>query len=101
MEERRQWPRLALAIPVFARGLDRAGNEFLELGTILNVSAGGALFAIYRQLQQGSRVSLEIPAAVPTETIVPARRKFHARIVRTSDEKHLYRYAVRFYSPIG
>lgn len=37
-------------------------KDFLGLGTILNVSASGVLFAIHRYLRQGSRISLEIPA---------------------------------------
>jgi hypothetical protein len=77
MEERRKSPRLALAIPVFVRGADPEGNDFLDLGSILNVSAGGALFAVHRHLRQGTRISLEIPAAFPQEKIgAHARRKF-------------------------
>jgi len=41
--ERRSWPRLPLAIPVFVRSRDEKGKEFLEFATALNVSAGGAL----------------------------------------------------------
>jgi PilZ domain-containing protein len=102
MEERRQWPRLALAIPVFVRGSDREGNEFLDLGTILNISAGGALFAIHKNLPHGSRVSLEIPAAFPSEKLgAQAKRKFRARIVRTNGRNHLRRYAARLYPQRG
>lgn len=99
MEERRKSPRLALAIPVFVRGLDPDGNDFLDLGSILNVSAGGALFALHRHLQQGSRISLEIPAAFPHEKLGGvAKRKFRARIVRASGRNHFFRYGARFYS---
>jgi len=99
MEERRKSPRFPLAIPVFVRGADPEGNDFLDLGSILNVSAGGALFAVHRHLQHGSRISLEIPAAFPTEKLGPhATRKFRARIVRANGGKHFFRYAVRFYS---
>ena len=102
MEERRQWPRLALAIPVFVRGSDREGSEFLDLGTILNISAGGALFATHKLLQQGSRILLEIPAAFPSETVrEKVKRKFRARIVRTGRRNHFFRYAARFYSSRG
>ena len=44
--ERRRWPRLPLAIPVFVRGCDLEGNEFIEFNVMLNESAGGALVAI-------------------------------------------------------
>ena len=99
MEERRKWPRLALAIPVFVRGADSQGNEFLDLGSILNVSAGGAFLALHRHLRRGARISLEIPAAFPHEKLAAqAKRKFRARIVRASGRNHFFRYAARFYS---
>src|SRR5438132_9287892 len=40
--ERRRWARLSLAIPVFVRGINGQGREFLEFCTLLNESAGGA-----------------------------------------------------------
>jgi hypothetical protein len=99
MEERRKWPRVALAIPLFVRGLDPEGNDFLDLGSILNVSAGGAFLALHRHLRRGARVSLEIPAAFPHERLGgAAKRKFRARIVRASGRNHFFRYAARFYS---
>jgi len=99
MEERRRSPRLSLAIPVFVRGVDREGKGFLDLGSILNVSAGGAFVAVHRSLHRASRISLEIPAAFPHEKLgAHAKRKFRARIVRANGRNHFFRYAVRFYS---
>jgi hypothetical protein len=43
--ERRKWPRLPLAIPIFVRSREDNGKETLEFATALNVSAGGALVA--------------------------------------------------------
>src|SRR5256885_9174410 len=57
--ERRKWPRLALAIPVFVRSRDEKGKEFLEFATALNVSAGGALVAVRRALPAAAQVLLE------------------------------------------
>jgi hypothetical protein len=48
--ERRKWPRLPLAIPVFVRSRDDNGKELLEFATALNVSAGGMLLAVRRGL---------------------------------------------------
>ena len=97
MEERRKSPRLALAIPVFVRGLDPDGNDFLDRGSILNVSAGGTLFALHRHLRQGARVFLEIPAAFPHEKLGGvSKRKFRTRIMRASGRNHFFRYAARF-----
>ena len=61
--ERRKWSRLPLAIPVFVRGRDGKGKEFLEFATALNVSAGGMLVAIRRVLPAIAQVRLEIPSA--------------------------------------
>src|SRR5712664_2373220 len=61
--ERRHWARLSLAIPVFVRGINGQGREFLEFSTLLNESAGGVLLAMRKPLRLWSRVSLEIPSS--------------------------------------
>ena len=84
--ERRRWARLSLAIPVFVRGINGQGREFLEFCTLLNESAGGALLAIRRPLRRRSRVSLEMPSA-PILRNVKLRqtmRRLRARVVRVS-----------------
>jgi len=85
-QERRRWERLALAIPVFVRGISGPGKEFVEFCTLLNESAGGALLLIRRSLRHRSRVSLEIPLA-PTLSNMKFRRTtriLKARVVRIS-----------------
>jgi len=82
--ERRRWARLSLAIPVFVRGINGQGREFLEFCTLLNESAGGALLAIRRPLRRRSRISLEMPSA-PILRNVKLRqtmRRLRARVVR-------------------
>jgi len=61
--ERRKWPRLQLAIPVFIRSHDEEGKEHLEFATAINICAGGALVVVRRPLAGASAVSLEIPSA--------------------------------------
>ena len=61
--ERRKWPRLQLAIPVFVRTREGNGKESLEFATAMNVSAGGALVLVRKALPKSSAVSLEIPSA--------------------------------------
>ena len=61
--ERRRWARLPLAIPVFVRGRESKGKEFLEFATALNVGAGGMLVAIRRVLSAIAQIRLEIPSA--------------------------------------
>jgi hypothetical protein len=82
--ERRRWPRLPLAIPVFVRGRDLQGKEFVEFSVLLNESAGGALVAIRRSLRRASRIALEIPSApLPVRPTLPrAVRTLRARVVR-------------------
>ncbi len=82
--ERRRSPRLPLAIPVFVRGRDQQGTEFVEFSVMLNESAGGALLATRRRLRRARRIALEIPSAPLS---LPAKfpqvvRKLRARILR-------------------
>jgi PilZ domain len=82
--ERRRWARLPFAIPVFVRGRDLQGKEFVEFSVMLNESAGGALVAIRRSLRRASRVALEIPSApLPMAANFPrAVRMLRARVLR-------------------
>src|SRR5436309_6273672 len=90
--ERRKWPRLALAIPVFVRSRDGKGKEFLEFATSLNVSAGGMLVAIRRTLPAVAQVRLEIPSApVAAMALLPrAARTLNARTLRTTPADGYY-----------
>lgn len=83
VKERRLWPRLPLAIPVFVRGRDKARREMLEFSTIVNISGGGAYFATRKQPHL--RVVLEIPIASPgVGELARAKRIFQARILRVA-----------------
>ena len=99
--ERRRWPRLALVIPVFVRGTDNQGNEILEFGSILNVSAGGVLFASRKYLRPHSKIFLEIPVGLAAGP--PAgqtQRRFQARVLRTVSMARSYWCAARFRLPL-
>src|SRR5260370_42585230 len=61
--ERRHWQRLPLAIPLFVRGVDKHGKDFLDFTVALNISAGGALVAIRRPLPRASVLSQEVPSS--------------------------------------
>ena len=67
--ERRRWPRLPLAIPVFVRSRAESDKEFLEFATALNVSAGGMLVAVRRSIPSSAQVLLEIPSAPLASTV--------------------------------
>jgi PilZ domain-containing protein len=83
-KERRHWARLSLAIPVFVRGINGQGREFLEFSTLLNESAGGVLLAMRKPLRLWSRVSLEIPCAQILKSVNVRRavRMLRARVIR-------------------
>lgn len=100
-EERRRWPRLPVPIPVFVRGLDESGKEFLDFSTILNISAGGVLVASRKAISLGSRIVLEIPHGQPSlKSRRQAQNRFDGRILRRSTINDSYAYAARFKSPL-
>lgn len=88
--ERRRWQRLRVPVPMFIRGVDERGKEFLEFSTALNISAGGALLVSHRFLRSDSKVFLEIPPA-PFPKEKAKARSIKARVVqvRNSDRFHL------------
>src|SRR5690242_3937191 len=100
--ERRKWPRLPLAIPVFVRSKDEKGKDFLEFATALNISAGGALVAVRRSLQPSAQVLLEIPSAPLTATtaLPKAARSLRARTVRVALAEGYHLVAVKFSRPL-
>jgi PilZ domain len=100
--ERRKWPRLPLAIPVFVRSRDEKGKEFLEFATALNISAGGALVAVRRSLPPAAQVLLEIPSApLSATTALPkASRTLRARTLRVTHAEGYHLVGLRFSRPL-
>ena len=100
--ERRKWPRLPLAIPVFVRSRDGRGKEFLEFATALNVSAGGMLVAIRRILPTTAQIGLEIPSApVATLASLPkSSRALLAKALRTTPAEGYYLLGLKFSRPL-
>lgn len=91
--ERRKHHRLSLRLPVFLRGRDENGKEFLEFTNVLNISAGGALVAVRRSVVPSTILSIEIPVA-PLPTRAPSGQAvgwLKAKLVRVThgDELHL------------
>jgi hypothetical protein len=100
--ERRKWSRLPLAIPVFVRGRDGMGKEFLEFATALNVSAGGMLVAIRRVLPAIAQIRLEIPSApVAALALLPrASRTLRAKALRSTPAEGYYLLGLKFARPL-
>lgn len=101
--ERRKHQRLPLSIPVFVRGTDQEGKEFLEFATALNISAGGILLATRRNLPKSSNISLEIPVAPlpPTTASSQSVRNLKARLVRVTHGDRCHLVGLRFSKPLG
>jgi hypothetical protein len=100
--ERRKWPRLPLAIPVFVRSRDDKGKEFLEFATALNVSAGGMLVAMRRVLPAIAQIKLEIPSApVAALAVMPSTsRNLRAKALRTTPAEGYYLLGLKFARPL-
>jgi hypothetical protein len=102
-KERRVSQRVPIAVPVFARGFDELGKEFLEFTATLNISGGGALVAMRRYLPPASSITLEIPAApMPKLSAHPqTSRILQARIVRVTPSNPSYLWALSFSEPLN
>lgn len=101
--ERRRWPRLPLAIPVFVRSrADQADKEFLEFATALNVSAGGMLIAVRHSIPYSAQVSLEIPSAplAALAALPPVARNLRARVLRMQHGEGYNLAALKFSRPL-
>ena len=101
--ERRRWPRLPLAIPVFVRSRgDQADKEFLEFATALNVSAGGMLIAVRHSIPYSAQVSLEIPSAplAALAALPPVARNLRARVLRMQHGEGYNLAALKFSRPL-
>jgi hypothetical protein len=101
-KERRRSTRIRLQIPMFVRGLDTYGEEFLDLTKTLNISAVGAFLASPRPLRSNELVSLRIPAPSPSSTgLVPEPAPpIVARVMRSRATGDVHFVAVEFVKPI-
>lgn len=98
--ERREWQRLDVAIPVFVRGKDDRGMEFVEFTTALNVSAGGVLVVIrHNAVSPRTRLSVEVPEA-PGPRVVSAQRKLDGKLVRVCSKSGCCLAAVQLRRPL-
>jgi hypothetical protein len=100
--ERRKWPRLPIAIPVFVRSRDEKGKELLEFATALNISAGGALVAVRRSLPLSAQVLLEIPSAplAVANSLPKATRNLRARTMRVTHADGYHLVGLKFARPL-
>jgi len=100
--ERRKNERLPLAVPLFVRGKDSEGKDFLEFATALNVSVGGALLATRRFLPPFSAIALEVPSApLPRARTLPHPvRYLRARLLRVTAVDGYQLWGLKFSPPL-
>jgi hypothetical protein len=100
--DRRQWPRLPLAIPVFVRTQSETEKEFLEFATALNVSAGGMLVAVRRPIPSSARVLLEIPSAplAALAALPRVARNLRAKVLRMQHGEGFNLIGLKFSRPL-
>ena len=91
--ERRRAPRIHLQVPLFLRGTDDAGLEFVDLTKTLDISSTGAFVATKHRFRDNQLLRITIPvSAEPVSSLIPAETPpIEARVRRTSraGEAHL------------
>jgi len=100
--ERRRSERLQLQIPVFLRGVDSAGTEFIELTKTLDISATGALVLSHRSLRPDQLLRLTIP--VTTEQVSglvpPETPPIQLRVMRSVPVGDTHLIGAQFLTPV-
>ena len=95
--ERRRSPRIHVQIPMFVRGVDAAGAEFLDLTKTLDISATGAFLASPRVLRRDQLLNLTIPAPSSPSTVLPSETPpIRARVRRHRTEDGIHLLGVEF-----
>jgi hypothetical protein len=102
-EERRRFPRIHLQVPLFIRGKDAQGQQFLELAKALDISGLGALITCPKPVALNDFITLTIPApSITSSALVPAGMPpIQARVRREQEAGDIYLVGVEFVKPIG
>src|SRR6516225_669559 len=98
----RRSPRIRIQVPVFLRGSDASGTEFVELTKTLNISACGACIASTHLLRPDQIVHLTIPTPSPASSgLVPNETPpITAKVLRQQAAGDLRLFGVEFSKPL-
>ena len=98
----RRSPRIRLQVPVFIRGTDTSGTEFIELTKTLNISATGACIASAHILRPDQTVHLTIPAPSPaSSSLVPSETPpIVAKVLRQEAAGEMRLFGLEFLRPL-
>jgi hypothetical protein len=97
--ERRRSQRIHVQIPMFIRGTDAAGLEFLDLTKTLDISATGAFLASSRAIRMNQLLHLTIPAPPSPSTpssLAPEMPPIQARVCRHRAVEGIHLLGVEF-----
>ena len=95
--ERRRSQRIHVQIPMFIRGTDAAGADFLDLTKTLDISSTGAFLASPRLLSANQLLHLTIPApSSPASTLPAETPPIQARVKRHHDFGGVHMLGVEF-----
>ena len=102
-EERRRFQRIRLQVPLFVRGKDSRGEQFLELAKTIDISGLGAFITCPRALAINDVITLTIPApSITSSALVPAGMPpIQARVKRHQEAGDVHLVGVEFLKPIG
>jgi PilZ domain len=102
-DERRRFQRIRLQVPLFVRGRDARGEQFLELAKTLDISALGAFITCPRALPINEVITLTIPApSITSSALVPSGMPpVQARVKRQQEAGDVHLVGVEFLKPIG
>jgi PilZ domain len=102
-DERRRFQRIRLQVPLFVRGRDTRGDQFLELAKTLDISALGAFITCPRALATNEVITLTIPApSITSSALVPAGMPpIQARVKRQQAVGDVHLVGVEFLKPVG
>jgi hypothetical protein len=100
--ERRRSQRIHVQIPMFVRGTDAAGLEFLDLTKTLDISATGAYLASPRAVRTNELLNLTIPAPPsPSATMPSDTPPIQARVRRHRAADGVHLLGVEFVKALG
>ena len=98
----RRSPRIRLQIPVFVRGVDASGSEFIELTKTLDISAFGACITCQHVLRVTKTIQLTIPTPYPVSpSFVPSETPpILARVLRQDMVGDARLFGLEFLHPL-
>jgi hypothetical protein len=98
----RRSPRIRLQVPVFIRGIDASGSEFIELTKTLNISAFGACITSEHILRPDQTIHLTIPApSAASASLVPSETPpITARVLRQDSAGETRLFGLEFLRPL-